>query len=91
MVVTDICDVGGYGIVLGFSQNSSEMDILNNLGKPSAVSIHEEGTEKILSYPQWNAAFELAKGRVIKVCVTDRPEMRYSAEYGASPKAEDEK
>jgi len=91
MVVTDICDKGGYGRVLGFSQYSSEKDILEKLGQPSNVSINEKGTEKILSYPKWNAAFELSKGSVIKVCVSNRPQVRYSVEYRESKKGEDVK
>lgn len=90
MVVTDICDEGGYGRVLGFGQYSSEEDIIEKLGKPSSASINEKGTEKILSYPEWNAAFELAQGTVTSVCVTNGPAMRYSAEYGEPSKAVDQ-
>lgn len=82
MVVTDICDKGGYGRVLGFGEYSSEEDVVEKLGKPSNVSVNEKGTEKILSYQKWNAAFEVAQGAVTKVCVTNQPAMRYSIEYG---------
>ncbi len=90
-VVTNICDKGGYGRVLGFGQYSSEMDVLEKLGEPSSVSVSEQGTEKILSYPQWNAAFKLAKGNITTVCVTNRPKMRFSVEYGDAQKAGDGK
>lgn len=81
MSVTDICDKGGYGKVLGFGDYTSEKRLVEKLGAPASTSINKEGTEKLLTYPQWNAAFEIAKGSVIKVCVTSREEMRYSEEY----------
>lgn len=81
MIVTDVCDKGGYGRVLGFSKFSSEQSIVEKLGEPSNISINEKGTEKILSFEQWNAAFEIAKGSVVKVCVTSWPQMRYSKEF----------
>ena len=87
MVATNICDSGGYGRVLGFGKYSSEKDIVKKLGEPSNISINEEGTEKILSYPKWNAAFEFEKGNVKTVCVTDRPNVRYSTEYGENKDA----
>lgn len=67
MVVTDICDMGGYGRVLGFGTYSSEEDVVEKLGEPSNVSINEKGTRKLLSYPHWNAAFEIEKSDVSKV------------------------
>lgn len=91
MVVTDICDKGGYGRVLGFGEYSTENAVLEKLGKPSNVSINEKGTEKLLSYPQWNAAFEIEKGNIVQVCVTNRPQMRYSTEYGEAKGTKKEK
>lgn len=88
MIVTDVCDKGGYGRVLGFSKYSSEKSLIEKLGEPSNISINDKGTEKILSFEQWNAAFEIAKGSVIKVCVTSRPQMRYSTEFGQSAEKE---
>jgi len=35
MIVTDVCDKGGYGRVLGFGEYSSEEAIIEKLGKPS--------------------------------------------------------
>ena len=81
MSVTAICDKGGYGKVLGFGDYTSEKRLVEKLGAPASTSINKEGTEKLLTYPQWNAAFEIAKGSVIKVCVTSREEVRYSEEY----------
>lgn len=91
MVITDICDKGGYGRVLDFGEYSSEMEVLEKLGEPSNVSINEKGTGKLLSYPQWNAAFEIEKGNIVEVCVTSRPKMRYSTEYGETKGTQEEK
>lgn len=90
MVVTDICDKGGYGRVLGFGEYSSENAVLEKLGKPSNLSINENGTGKLLSYPQWNAAFEVERGNIVKACVTNRPQMRYSTEYGETKRTKEE-
>lgn len=84
LFVTDICDNGGYGKVLGFGEYSSESDIISKLGTPSNVSVNQQGTEKLLSFPQWNAAFEIEKSHAKKVCVTSRPQMNYSVEYPGS-------
>ncbi len=86
MRVSDICDKGGYGKVLGFGDYTSERDLVEKLGEPSTVSINQDGTEKLVTYPQWNAAFGIAKGSVTKVCVTNRREMRYKSEYGTQAK-----
>ncbi len=79
--VTDICDRGGYGDVLGFNIFSTEDAIVSKLGEPSSTSINETGTSKIINYPKWNAAFEIAQHRVVKTCVTSRVERRYATEY----------
>lgn len=81
IVVTEICDKGGYGRVLGFGEYSSESDVIRKLGTPSNVSVNEQGTAKLMSFSQWNAAFEVEKGSVVKICVTNRPQMRYSVEH----------
>lgn len=81
MIVTEICDKGGYGEVLGFGVQTPINRIIEKLGEPASVSINKNGTEKLISYPRWNSAFELAQGSVMKVCVTSQPEIRYSEEY----------
>jgi hypothetical protein len=84
MLAADICDQRGYGRVLGFGEFSSEESIRQKLGTPGYESVNEQGTAKILTYPQWNAAFEIEKGSVFKVCVTVQTQMRYASEYGAT-------
>lgn len=83
-VVNTICDNRGYGKVLGLGNYSSEKDIYEKLGKPSYISIYKDGTLKLITYPEWNVAFEISKGQVDEVCVTSRSEFRYNEEY--SPK-----
>ena len=88
MVVVDVCDVGGYGSALGLSSSSSEEEIIEKLGQPSSISLNEDGTAKLISYPQWNAAFEIERGGVNKVCVTSREALRFSVEFGESADTE---
>lgn len=90
MVVTDICDKGGYGKVLGFNGSSSEKEVFEKLGKPSNVSINEKGTKKFLSYPQWNAAFEVEQGKIVMVCVTSRPQIHFPIEYNETMRNKEE-
>lgn len=84
MIAVDICDKGGFGRVQGFGEFSSEESILKKLGRPDFTSVNEQGTAKLLTYSQWNAAYELEKGSVVRVCVTSQPQMKYATEYGAS-------
>lgn len=88
MVVVDVCDVGGYGSALGLSSSSSEEDVIEKLGQPSSISLNEDGTAKLISYPQWNAAFEIDRGRVNKVCVTSREALRFGVYSGEAADTE---
>ena len=83
IVVTDICSNDKYSNVLGFSGYSSETGIIKKLGRPENVSINEKGTSKIISYPKWNASFNIKKNNVTLVCVTSRQNRKFSAEYKA--------
>ena len=65
-----ICDFNSSSRVLDFNKYSYEEKIVEKLGNPSAVSIQADGNRKVISYPQWHAAFEIEKGKVITACVT---------------------
>lgn len=91
MLVTDICDQGGYGRVLGFDRYSSENAVLEKLGEPSHVSINDKGIEKLISYPRWNAAFKIERGHIVAVCITSRPYMRFLNEYSETKTNTEEK
>lgn len=88
MIVTVVCESVISGRVLGFKHYSLEKEIVDKLGPPSQLSINQDATRKILSYPKWNAAFETEKGKITEACVTSRSQIRYSVEYGDAEKFE---
>ena len=49
--------------LLGFSGGESEEDVIRRLGKPERIE-STQGTGRIFSYPQWDAALFLKKRRV---------------------------
>ena len=86
-VVNVICVRGGYEGVLGFNSYSYEKEIVETLGEPKTVSIDSAGTDKMISYPRWNAAFEITKGKVLEVCITDKDNgLVYTQEYSNTSK-----
>lgn len=79
--VSIVCESGGYNRVLGLGRFSSEADVIAALGEPTDVSINKEGLSKMVSFKQWKAAFEIAKGQVNDVCVTESGSVSYREEY----------
>ena len=59
--------------LLGLSRYSSEKEVIEKLGPPGTVSINEAGSEKVMSYPNWYAAFGLKKVR-LEMCAPLRLE-----------------
>lgn len=80
-----VCAEGGYGNLLGLGPYSSEKDIIERLGAPSSVSIHENGLSKFVSFKPLKVAFELTKGQVSKMCVTRYGRVAYTSEYHGKP------
>ena len=81
LVVRDVCSTSSYGSVQGIGRFSSENKLIEKLGEPSSVSINRDGTEKIVTYPEWNAAYGIKRGEVSRYCITSRPAMKFKAEY----------
>lgn len=81
--VSSICRDSGTERLIGVSPGAPESDVLAELGKPTYVSIRNDGLAKVISYRQWNVAFELEKGRVSAMCVAEG-DVRYPDEYGSS-------
>lgn len=81
--VSSICRDSGTERLIGVSPGAPESDVLAELGKPTHVSIRNDGLAKVISYRQWNVAFELEKGRVSAMCVAEG-DVRYPDEYGSS-------
>lgn len=77
-----VCQDDGYDSVVGISRLKSEEDVIERLGEPTHVSINETGTAKHISYEQWNASYEIARGRVSAVCLTSSGKVIYGVEYG---------
>ena len=67
--VAVICEKGGFLGLIGFDKNSTEKNILGELGTPSYTSIRRDELEKIISYAKWNASFQIAHGKVVGLCI----------------------
>jgi len=78
--VRRICTMDVYKNIMGLSVYDSEEKILSKLGQPSKTSVNNEGTRKVISFFEYNLAFEIERNRVRFVCVTTT-EMSYTDEY----------
>jgi hypothetical protein len=68
--VGSICTNVVYTTLLGFDNYSSEVSVIDRLGKPDQTSIAKGGLSKIISYPKWNVAFTISKGTVSEKCIS---------------------
>lgn len=80
--VEAICSSDYSNGVFGLSKYSSENDVIKKLGNPISQSVHKEGLRKMISYPELKVSFEIEKGDVISVCVSEDGTMKYLEEYG---------
>ena len=70
--------------IAGLGTYSSEDEVISKFGQPTKTSINKDGVRKILSYSQWNAAFEIEKGRVVRMIISSSGAASYKEEYGAA-------
>ncbi len=68
--------------VFGLSKYSSQKDVIKKLGNPISQSIHKDELRKMISYPEWKVSYEIEKGDVVSVCVSENGDMQYLEEYG---------
>jgi hypothetical protein len=76
-----ICGRGGYTTLHGLGRFNSEGDVLDKLGAPTDESIHKSGLSKMISFGSLKTAYEIAKGQVSEVCVTNTGVVTYADEY----------
>jgi hypothetical protein len=81
LIVTHICSRDYADKVFGLGKHSTEAAIVEKLGSPDFTSIESSGTKKIISYPEWNIAFEIKKGSATQVCVFSKSRMSYKTEH----------
>lgn len=89
MKVSIVCARGGYSTLLGLGRYSNEKDVIKKLGQPSAESISKDGLSKIISFKSFKVAYELTKGQITELCVTESGGVNYVEEYqqkSAQPK-----
>ena len=71
--------------IAGLGIHSFEDEVISKFGQPTSTSIHKDGLTKLLSYSQWNAAFEIQKGRVVRMIINSgKGDLAYNEEYGAA-------
>jgi len=76
-----ICKKGGYGKLLGLGKYNSEKDVVEKLGEPDHESISSDGLSKAISYTQWKVAYEITKGDISQLCITETGSISYPEEY----------
>lgn len=76
-----ICSQEYYNEVFGLGVYDDEEKIIKKLGEPTNVSINETGTSKMISYSQYKVAFDIEKGDVKTVCVTDSGKATFNNEF----------
>lgn len=81
MKVAKICDYRGDSAVLGFSQYDDEKSVVEKLGPPGKTSIRADGLAKIISYPQWKAAYFIEKRMLQGVCASESGVATYTDEF----------
>lgn len=77
-----ICDDDIYSKIFGLNKYDSEETVIKKLGIPSHESIHSDGLQKAISYEQWKVGFEIEKGNVTRVCVSESGKLTFANEYG---------
>jgi hypothetical protein len=76
-----ICSFQSSDNVLGLGKWDSLEEVIKKLGEPQEKSINKEGTSMIITYPQYNVAFEIIEGNVNMTCVTTQEKMGFTEEY----------
>lgn len=76
-----ICSLEFYDEVFGLGEYDSLEKVISKLGEPEARSINNDGTMMIVTYPQYNVAFQIHEGDVNMTCVTTQEKMGYVEEY----------
>lgn len=79
--VLTICSYEYYDDVFGLGEYDSLNSVLEKLGQPTARSINSEGTEQIITYAQYNAAFVISQNQVEAACVTAEDKFSFKEEY----------
>jgi hypothetical protein len=85
-LVAIICAEGGALSLLGIKEFANEASIRTKLGDPTDISIRIDGLAKMISYKQWNAAFQLEEDSVRAVCISNSGKVRFGEEYKPNQK-----
>ena len=80
LTVDLICRQGGHKEPLGISRFETEEEIAENLGQPTHLNFNDTGLSMMISYKDRNIAYELTRGRVDRVCVSESGEVSYQDE-----------
>ena len=80
LTVDLICKQGGPEEPLATGRFETEEEIAEKLGQPTHLNFNETGLSMIISYEERNIAYELTRGRVNRVCVSETGEVSYQDE-----------
>ena len=67
---------------LRINDRFNEQDVLLTLGKPSYISVNQEGTRKISSFGTTKLAFMFDAEMIQEICVSDNLPVKFGSEYG---------
>lgn len=76
-----ICSLEFYDEVFGLGEYDSLERVTNKLGEAPEKSINADGTMMIITYPEYNVAFQIFEGDVNMTCVTTQEKVGYVEEY----------
>lgn len=79
--VSIVCLRDSYRELLGIGRFSSEADLISKLGQPSGTSIAKDGLQKLVSFERWKVAYEIAKGQVSQICISETGSVSFVDEY----------
>ena len=76
-----ICSFEYSDEVFGLGVYDSLENIIKKLDEPQGKSINKDGTKMILTYPQYNVAFQIYEGNIDMTCVTTQEKISFFEEY----------
>ena len=79
--VSIVCERDGYRSLLGLSSGDTEEDMVEKVGLSTNESISEDGLSKLVSFKQWKVAYEVAKGQIGHVCVSESGKVAFADEW----------
>lgn len=76
-----ICSLEYHDKVFKLGKYDSIEQVTKKMGEPQEKSINKDGTLMLITYPQYNVAFQISEGVVNMTCVTTEEKISFIEEY----------